>query len=350
MSLSTLPKCSNYQKCRSSPEKCARGIKEHTTCTDAGCLGSLLGKPNYANQRSAHWVRAETAYCCAGTGIEWEECIKQTKTLFPQFPYLHELQENITDVAEAGDIYLKQPYQPISTPIGSLVRTRCQKYQRAVAYVCTILDDAVTANLNVKKLAKDGWLDDTLRSCMKKNMVDAKEHLSGWLENINNRMAKGELTPRKAAKKARRARKEEKRERKKARRAAREVKALRKNKKLAGKETSEAIHMDSSEEEPASGPAAAGSPQNMDLALAPRQDAKTGTAVVSGGPEFPNIDSNRRLADIEAPHGLFIFAPILMFLMLIYLILRKPAAKWNSMSSSTKDLSVTTEKPVLRRQ
>merc|ERR1711964_882485 len=65
---------------------------------------------------------------------------------------------------------------------------------------------------------------------------------------------------------------------------------------------------------------------------------------------FKKADTNRRLADLEAPHGLFIFAPILMLLMLIYLVLRKPAAKWNSTSSSSKNLSNTTEKPVLRRQ
>merc|ERR1711964_942219 len=60
--------------------------------------------------------------------------------------------------------------------------------------------------------------------------------------------------------------------------------------------------------------------------------------------------TNRRLADLEAPHGLFIFAPILMLLMLVYLLLRKPAAKWNSTSSSSKDLSASTEKTSAKYQ
>jgi len=164
----------------------------------------------------------------------------------------------------------------------------------------------------------------------------------------------------------------------------------------------------SSEEEPASGPPAAGSPrsivsesvsndsdyrsflnENLDLELAPRQDAETGTAVISGGrlPDLPasgskdptlNMtqvnrqqshhsrvagvkfgndptnqnfpDIGRRLADREAPHGLFMFAPILMLLMLIYLILRKPAAKWNSTSYTSRDLSNTTEKSTAKDQ
>merc|ERR1711964_820950 len=65
---------------------------------------------------------------------------------------------------------------------------------------------------------------------------------------------------------------------------------------------------------------------------------------------FKKADNRRRLADLEAPHGLFIFAPILMLLMLIYLILRKPAAKWNSTSSSRSDISATTEKPSAKYQ
>merc|ERR1711964_238226 len=60
--------------------------------------------------------------------------------------------------------------------------------------------------------------------------------------------------------------------------------------------------------------------------------------------------TNRRLADLEAPHGLFIFAPILMLLMLVYLLLRKPAAKWNSTSSSRSDHSATTEKSSAKYQ
>merc|ERR1711964_907405 len=58
----------------------------------------------------------------------------------------------------------------------------------------------------------------------------------------------------------------------------------------------------------------------------------------------------RRLAgcslttDHDAPHGLFIFAPILMILMLAYLILRRPAAKWNSASFSHRDLPASTER------
>jgi len=53
---------------------------------------------------------------------------------------------------------------------------------------------------------------------------------------------------------------------------------------------------------------------------------------------------NRRLVgcslatDHDAPHGLFIFVPILMILMLIYLILGKPGKKRNSVSSSHRDL------------
>jgi len=66
--------------------------------------------------------------------------------------------------------------------------------------------------------------------------------------------------------------------------------------------------------------------------------------------EYPDLDFRRRLADIEAPHGLFIFAPILMFLMLVYLILRKPAAKWNSASSSRSDHSASTEKTSAKYQ
>merc|ERR1712096_309431 len=65
---------------------------------------------------------------------------------------------------------------------------------------------------------------------------------------------------------------------------------------------------------------------------------------------FKKSDTRRRLADLEAPHGLFIFAPILMLLMLIYLILRKPAAKWNSTSSSRSDHSATTEKSSAKYQ
>merc|ERR1711964_636715 len=49
------------------------------------------------------------------------------------------------------------------------------------------------------------------------------------------------------------------------------------------------------------------------------------------------VGSSSLPTDHDAPHGLFIFVPILMFLILIYLILRKPAAKWNSVSSSRTD-------------
>jgi len=60
--------------------------------------------------------------------------------------------------------------------------------------------------------------------------------------------------------------------------------------------------------------------------------------------------SDRRLAacslttDHDAPHGLFIFVPILMILMLVYVILRKSAQKWNSIRSSQTDLPATRER------
>merc|ERR1711900_67554 len=59
--------------------------------------------------------------------------------------------------------------------------------------------------------------------------------------------------------------------------------------------------------------------------------------------------SERRLAacslttDHDAPHG-FIFVPILMILMLVYVILRKSAQKWNSIRSSQTDLPATRER------
>merc|ERR1711900_91699 len=68
------------------------------------------------------------------------------------------------------------------------------------------------------------------------------------------------------------------------------------------------------------------------------------------GAKSPSYTSDRRLAacslttDHDTPHGLFIFVPILMILMPIYLILRKPAAKWNSASSSHRDLPASTER------
>merc|ERR1711964_34703 len=66
----------------------------------------------------------------------------------------------------------------------------------------------------------------------------------------------------------------------------------------------------------------------------------------SGTGKYSDLESgNRRLAeDINAPHGMFVFVPILMILMLVYFVLRKSVQKWNSARSSRSDLPATRER------
>jgi len=64
----------------------------------------------------------------------------------------------------------------------------------------------------------------------------------------------------------------------------------------------------------------------------------------STGMGYTTAEDSRRLADLNAPNGLFAFVPILMILMLVYVILRKSAQKWNSIRSSQTDLPATRER------